>query len=109
MNPTETTAAPVTGEASPPPAGAGDERVRVRRLVVTYLLLTFAISLVWYALIIRAGTIQAAHGLYVYGIMWTPGVSALVTRLYWQHSVRGEGWRWGATRWQLLSYLVPIL
>ena len=41
--------------------------------------------------------------------MWCPGVSALVTRLIFQHNVRGEGWKPGAPRWLGLAYVLPLL
>jgi membrane protease YdiL (CAAX protease family) len=41
--------------------------------------------------------------------MWSPGVAALATRLALQRNVRGEGWRWGRTRWQVLSYAIPLV
>jgi membrane protease YdiL (CAAX protease family) len=40
--------------------------------------------------------------------MWSPGVSALVTRLVFQHDLRGQGWRWGETRWNALAYALPL-
>src|SRR5437870_9998051 len=32
----------------------------------------------------------------------------MVTRLVFQHDVRGEGWRWGDPRWSALAYLLPL-
>ena len=40
--------------------------------------------------------------------MWSPGIAALVTRLIYQKDLRGEGWGWGGTRWQVLSYFLPL-
>lgn len=40
--------------------------------------------------------------------MWSPGVAALLTRLIHQRNLRGEGWGWGGTRWQLIAYLLPL-
>jgi membrane protease YdiL (CAAX protease family) len=40
--------------------------------------------------------------------MWSPGIAALVTRLIYQRNLRGQGWGWGGTRWQLLSYFLPM-
>jgi membrane protease YdiL (CAAX protease family) len=40
--------------------------------------------------------------------MWCPGVGALITRLIFQHDIRGEGWRPGAPRWLALAYLLPV-
>ncbi len=87
-------------------AGAADGGARAK--IRTYLGLTFALSSVFYALIISAGTLDAQGGLYVLGLMWSPGAAALLTRLVHQGNVRGEGWGWGGTRWQLLAYFLPL-
>ena len=72
-----------------------------RRQLATFLGLTFALSAVFWWLIVAVGSLGAHGGLFVFALMWCPGVSALVTRLIFQHTVRGEGWRWGrdTTRW----------
>lgn len=79
-----------------------------RPRLFTFLGLTLASSAVFWWLIISAGSLGAHGGIYVLALMWCPGASALVTRLVFQHNVRGEGWRWGDTRWELLAYVVPI-
>jgi len=76
--------------------------------LATFLGLTFTLSAIFYALIIAAGSLGAHGGLYVFALMWSPGVSALVTRLIFQRNLRGEGWGWGQTRWPVLAYLLPI-
>lgn len=76
--------------------------------LATFLGLTFALSAVFWWLIIDAGSLAAHGGAYVLALMWCPGVSALATRLAFQRNVRGEGWRWGATRWNALAYLLPL-
>lgn len=73
-----------------------------------FLLLTFALSSIFYALIIATGHLAGGMGLYVVGLMWCPGAAALLTC-----RLRGEGpdrlgWRWGAWRWSWLGYLVPL-
>jgi membrane protease YdiL (CAAX protease family) len=78
------------------------------RELVTFLVLTFGLSAVFWWLIISAGSLGAHGGAYVLGLMWCPGVSALITRLAFQHDLRGEGWRWGATRWTALAYVLPL-
>ena len=79
-----------------------------RLKVWTYIILTLAFSSIFYALIISAGSLQARGGIYVLALMWCPGVSALLTRLIHQRNLRGEGWGWGGTRWQLLAYFLPL-
>lgn len=77
-----------------------------RSRIVTFLVLTFALSSVFYYLIITAGRMGM---LYVGGLMWCPGVAALITKLVFQKNLRGIGWGWGKTRWQALSYILPPL
>ncbi len=60
---------------------------------------------------ISAGKITTATAL---GGMWSPLVGLLVTRIIFpdgrrRGSLAGLGWRWGSTRWQLWSYLLPVL
>lgn len=79
-----------------------------RAELTTFLLLTFALSAVFWWLIVGAGSLGAHGGLYVLALMWCPGVSALVTRLVFQRNVHGEGWALGAPRWAALAYLLPL-
>jgi CAAX protease family protein len=81
-----------------------------RAPLTTFLCLTFGLSAIWYTLIIRAGSLGVHGGLYVLALMWSPGTSALITRLVFQHNLRGEGWAWhrSTTRWAVLAYLLPL-
>jgi membrane protease YdiL (CAAX protease family) len=79
-----------------------------RAELTTFLVLTFALSAIFWWLIIDAGSLGAHGGLYVLALMWCPGVSALITRLVFQHDLRGEGWGLGAPRWLALAYLLPV-
>ena len=78
-----------------------------RKKILTYLLLAFALSSIFYYLIL-----VQHHGklgnLTVLCLMWSPGVAGLATRLIYQGNLRGIGWRWGRTRYQVLSYLLPL-
>ncbi len=81
----------------------------VRKRIIVFLLLTFAFSSIFYYLIISAGTLKAGGGLYVLGLMWCPGISAIITQFIFQRTLRGLGWGWGKTRYQLWSYAIPFL
>jgi CAAX protease family protein len=74
-----------------------------------YLVLTAAISSIFYYFIIHTGRFGAGRGLYVTGLMWSPGVAGLITRYRYEKSVRNHGWTWGSTRFQLASYLTPLI
>jgi len=82
---------------------------RARERLPVFLLLTFVFSAVFYYLVISARTLSAAGGLYVIGLMWCPGLAALVTTLAAQGDLRGLGWGWGGTRYQLWSIAIPVL
>jgi len=74
------------------------------RRIVFFLVLAYVLSAIFYGQIIATGKMRMLPTL---GLMWCPGVAALVTRLVFQRNLRGTGWGWGATRWQALSYLLP--
>ena len=72
------------------------------------MFLTLALSSIFYYLIISAGRVMAADGLYAFGLMWCPGIAGILTRLIYQKNVRNFGWGWGKTRYQVLSYILPF-
>ena len=74
--------------------------------VIVYLVLTFTLCIPFYYYIISTG---AAEGGGVIGLMWCPGVAALLTRLVFQRNLRGMGWGWGKTRYQVWGYLLPLI
>jgi membrane protease YdiL (CAAX protease family) len=80
----------------------------IRKPLLTFLLLTFALSSIFYFLIIKAGHLNAGKGLYVLGLMWCPGLSGIITRLLFKQSTVPMGWRWGKTRYQAAAYLIPV-
>ncbi len=79
-----------------------------RKPLLSFLLLTFALSSIFYFLIIKAGHLNAGKGLYVLGLMWCPGLSGIITRLLFKQSTVPMGWRWGKTRYQAAAYLIPV-
>jgi len=76
--------------------------------LTTFLLLTLGFSSIFWYLIGAAGSLGAQGGLYVLGLMWCPGLAALLTTLIFQGNLRGLGWGWGKTRYQVTSYLLPL-
>ncbi len=74
------------------------------RKIVVFLVLTFAMSAIFYALITASGSIQG----YSWALMWCPGVAALLTQLIFQRDIRGLGWSIKPSRYWLLGYGVPL-
>lgn len=77
--------------------------------IATFLLFAFGFSSVCSMLFIRAGGMAEAPGLYLYALMWSPGIAALLTRLLWDRTLKGFGWRLGNWRCLLQGYALPIL
>lgn len=73
-----------------------------------FLLLTLLLSCVFYALIIGTGHLAAGKGMYVAGVMWCPGIAAVLTCHLRGEGLARLGWGWGAWRWQWIAYLVPL-
>jgi len=72
--------------------------------ILVFLLLTFGLSSIFYYLIISSGSIQT----YSMPLMWCPGVAAIITQLFFNHSLRGLGWKPGKFKYLLASYGVPL-
>jgi uncharacterized protein len=87
---------------------AAPEQKRTKTRIIFYLLLLLAISIPLYWPIVRERTIDAGYGFVVLGLMWSPGVAGLITRLLFQGSLRGVGWKWGKWKYQWASYFIPI-
>lgn len=77
--------------------------------IVIFLSITFALSSIFYFLIIDAGTLSAGNGLYVLGLMWCPGIAGIITLLILKRNLKQLGWKWGKSKYQLRSYLIPLL
>ncbi len=80
-----------------------------RRPLALYLILVFAFSSIFYFLIISSGKLGGGHGLYVTGLMWCPGIAAMITTLLSGRKISSLGWQWGKSKYQWRSYLTPLL
>jgi uncharacterized protein len=76
--------------------------------ILTYLAILLVLSSIFYAVILSAGTLSAGGGIYVFGLMWMPGVSGIITQLIFEHSLRGMGWKPGKFKYLLLGYVIPL-
>jgi membrane protease YdiL (CAAX protease family) len=79
-----------------------------RRAIPVYLVFTWIVSSLFYFLIVKSAGTNAASGAYVTGLMWCPATGALLTCGYLGRPVASLGWKWGKTRYQVLSYLIPL-
>lgn len=74
-----------------------------------FLSITLALSSIYYFLIIYSGTLSSGWGQFTIGLMWCPGLSALITMKILNRNISDLGWKWGKGKYQLWSYLIPIL
>jgi membrane protease YdiL (CAAX protease family) len=75
-----------------------------RKKILVFLVLTFVLSSIFYYLIISAGSIQN----YSLGLMWCPGISAIITQLLFERSIKGLGWSARPFKYILASYGLPL-
>lgn len=79
-----------------------------RREVAVFLVLAFALSSIGWFFETRSTAAEALL-LSIVFLMWSPGIAAIVTRLYYQRNLRGFGFRVGEARWQMVAIFLPIL
>ncbi|MDD5096302.1 MAG: CPBP family intramembrane metalloprotease [Candidatus ainarchaeum sp.] len=79
-----------------------------RREVLTFLVLAFALSSVFYCLVATAADAQDAL-IFTIALMWCPAVAAVLTRLYWQRNLSGFGLGLGERKWLLVGIFLPIV
>jgi membrane protease YdiL (CAAX protease family) len=80
-----------------------------RRQAVMYLLLVLAFSSLFYFLMLKAHTLGAGAGMFVFGIMWCPALAALATLKINGRSVQDLGWKWPQTKYAVQSWYIPLL
>ena len=78
-----------------------------KKRVITYLILVFALSTIFYVLIPRQP--EGIDSPLTLGLMWMPAVAALVTTFIYQRNLRGLGWGLGKPKYYLIAYLTPII
>jgi membrane protease YdiL (CAAX protease family) len=74
--------------------------------IVTFLVLTFGLSTIFYVKIFKGG-----EGIepWLMPLMWSPGISAIITKLIFDRNLKGLGWKPGRAKWLGLAYVLPIL
>jgi len=83
-----------------------ETREEILKQVLTFLVITSTISagiLVW--MFTGGGTSMAP----VFLMMWSPGISAILTSLIFREKIRNYGWKLGKARYLAYSYVLPIV
>jgi len=81
----------------------------VRNPVVVFIIITFGVSSIFWAWMIRAGSYQVGSDLTLILLLWCPAIAAFATAYYYREGVRGFGFRLGRVRYVVVGYCVPIV
>lgn len=83
---------------------------RSMKKIGLFLGLTLVLSGIFYYLILQESSMQASGGLFTLGLMWCPGISAIITQLIFEKNLRGLGWRM-KTAWKqnLIAIILPVI
>jgi uncharacterized protein len=85
------------------------EKASSRQQIITYLVLVFAFSSVFYFLTLRAHSLGAGAGLYVFGIMWCPALAGMATLKIYQRDLSDLGWKWPEKKYAIQAWFIPLL
>jgi membrane protease YdiL (CAAX protease family) len=78
------------------------ERARIKRSIITFVVLAFALSSIGYAATIASGEASVL-------LLVAPALAALITRYLFQRNVRGFAWKLPDLRYAVSAYLLPFL
>lgn len=81
---------------------------KAKKKIFTFLLITLALSSIFYYAILSAGTLEVSGGVYVLGLMWCPGISGILTQLIYERTLKGMGWKPGKFKYLFLAYTIPL-
>jgi membrane protease YdiL (CAAX protease family) len=82
---------------------------KIKQAIITFLVLNFGLSSIFYYLMGSAGDVTAAGGLYVAVFMYCPAFAAIITSLIFYRSVRDFGWKPGKLKYLALGYALPLI
>ena len=81
-----------------------------KKKIITFLVITFILSIIFYGLIIQAGGVEEnAATINVILLMWSPGLAGLITTFVFQRNLRGMGWGLGKPKYLAIGWLLPVL
>jgi len=81
---------------------------QTKQKTIIFLILTFALTIFISSILVTSGGMEGRDGM-VFLIMWSPGVSAIITCLIFQKNLHGLGWKLGKLKYILISYCIPLL
>lgn len=81
------------------------ERKTAWRALTIFLAIMIALSVVFDTLMSLRGSMSI---MLVTGVMWSPGIAAILTCIILKRPITSMPWRWGAWRWNISAWLLPV-
>lgn len=83
----------------------------IKRKLFIFALLMILLGSGLYAYIIKSSCGVNSGSVFVIGLMWVPGVSALISKLIVDHSIKGLGWRIHKSSLPYIgmAYVIPLI
>lgn len=82
---------------------------KIKKAIITFLILNFGLSSIFYYLTGSVGSVFAGGGLYVAFLMYCPAIAAIVTSLIFYRSIREFGWKPGKVKYLVIGYAIPLV
>ncbi len=79
----------------------------VNKSLYTFLALVTVFAGLSYLLAFSGDKSNIPGGLLL--VQFSPAAAAIITKLVYDRNIRGLGWGWGKTKYQLVSYLLPFI
>jgi len=79
------------------------------RDVVLFVAFLAVFTSIGASLAIVSGNLFGARGYYVRILMWSPALAAFATAIIEKRAIREFGWKWGDAKWQLQTWLLPLV
>jgi membrane protease YdiL (CAAX protease family) len=81
----------------------------IRKEIITFLIILAVLNVGFNSLIIASGATIDQNVPSALGLMFSPAIAALLTQFIYYRNLRGFGWKWGKSRYQILAYVVPAI
>lgn len=81
----------------------------IRKEIITFLVILAVLSVGFNTLIIASGATIDQNIPSALGLMFSPAIAALLNQFIYYRNLRGFGWKWGKSRYQILAYVVPMI
>ena len=96
---------PMTNDTSNKHISDPLERKRAWKAIVLFVLLTFGLTSIFGVLMAVQGSTPS---ILVTGVMWSPGIAALLCCLILKRRIASLPWQWGEWRWNWYAWLLPF-